>query len=122
MSKHLLPEKVARQDGSGAVIALEEACGKPLQITLGITHSMEQESLEISLWGSADNRNWKLLETFPKKFYCGTYSQLVDLSRRREVRFLRAEWKMKRWGYGETTPLFAFYLTLEEAKLAAAGA
>ena len=122
MSKHLLPEKVARQDGSGAVIALDDACGKPLQVTLGITRSVEQESLEISLWGSADNRNWKLLETFPQKFYCGTYSLLLDLSRLAEIRYLRAQWKMNRWGSGETTPMFGFYLMAEEAKLQAARA
>lgn len=122
MSKHLLPEKVARQDGAGAVMALEEACGKPLHVTLGITRTVEQESLEISLWGSADSKTWKRIETFPQKFYCGNYTLLIDLTRRPEIRYLRAEWKMQRWGRGETTPLFGFFVMLEEAKLQAVGA
>jgi hypothetical protein len=122
MSKHLLPEKVARQDGASAAMTLEGACGKPLLVTLGITRSVEQESLEISLWGSPDNRNWKHLQTFPQKFYCGTYSMLLDLSRWRDVKYIRAEWRMQRWGCAETTPMFGFYLEAQEAKLQAAGA
>ena len=122
MSKQLLPEHVARQDGAGAAIALDESCGKSLLLTLGITRSLEQESLEISVWGSADGRNWIPLETFPQKFYCGTYSLVVDLARRKEIKYVRAQWKMNRWGRGETTPLFGFYLHAEETKLQAVGA
>jgi hypothetical protein len=122
MSKYILPEGVARQDGSGAVIALEGSCGKPLLLTLGITRSQEQESLEVSVWGSADRASWELLDTFPQKFYCGTYSLMVDLTRRPEIRHVRAHWKMNRWGRAETTPLFGFYLLAEETKLQAVGA
>ncbi len=122
MSRFLLPEGVARQDGAGAVVALDESCGKTLLLTLGITRSLEQESLEVSIWGSADRRSWVLLETFPQKFYCGTYSLTIDLARRPEIRHVRAQWKMNRWGRGETTPLFGFYVTAEEPKLQAVGA
>ena len=122
MSKLLLPESVARQDGAGAVIALESDSGKPLLLTLGITRIVEQESLEISVWGSEDRETWRLLEMFPQKFYCGTYSLLLDLSRSPEVRYLRAQWAMNRWGGGETEPLFGFYLAAEEAELHAIGA
>lgn len=117
MSKYILPESVARQDGAGAGIALEDACGKPLLLTLGITRSLEQESLEVSLWGSSDRKNWTLLETFPQKFYCGTYSLMIDMARHPDIRHIRAQWKMNRWGRGETTPLFGFYLTVEEPRL-----
>lgn len=122
MSRYLLPESVARQDGTGAVIALDEVRSKPLLLTLGITRSLEQESLEVSIWGSPDRKNWIHLETFPRKFYCGTYSLLVDLARRSDIRYLRAQWKMHRWGQGETAPLFGFYLTAEETRLQAVGA
>lgn len=122
MSTYLLPENIARQDGTGADVALERSCGKPLLLTLGITRSLEQESLEVSIWGSQDRRSWTLIETFPQKFYCGNYSLLVDLTRRPEIKHVRAQWKMNRWGRGEPTPLFGFYLLVEEAKLQAAGA
>jgi len=124
-SRFLLPENVARRDGDGAVIALDAARGKPLLLTLGITRIVESESLEVSVWGSPesknDKRNWKLLGSFPPKNYCGTYSLTLDLTRRPEVAFLRAGWKMARWNRtGE--PLFGFYLFAEELLVQAAGA
>ena len=122
MALFIIPENVARQDGAGDVITLETARGKPLQLTLGITRTVEQESLEMSVWGSPDQDRWHLLETFPQKFYCGTYSLVLDLSRHADVRYVRAHWKMSRWGGGETTPLFGFYLQLDETRLHAVGA
>lgn len=122
MSRFLLPESIARQDGSGADCALESDCGKALLLTLGITRTMEQESLEITVWGSSDRRDWKLLQVFPQKFYCGTYSLLLDLAKLPDLKYLRASWKMNRWGRGDSSPLFAFYLTAEEARLQAVGA
>ena len=118
----ILPENIARQDGSSADIPLETGRGKPLLLTLGITRIVEQESLEISVWGSTDKEDWQLLGTFPRKYYCGTYSLLLDLSRHADIRYLRAQWKVSRWGRGETTPLFDFYLSAEEARVQAARA
>lgn len=120
-SPFLLPECVARENGAGAEIALGSDRGKALTLTLEITRIVEQESLEISVWGSSDRQDWRILQIFPQKFYCGTYSQFLDLSRHFDVRYLRAEWKMNRWGR-ETLPLFGFYLSVEEAKLHAVGA
>jgi hypothetical protein len=122
MTKVLLPENVAQQDGAGAAIALDSARGKPLLLTLGITRIVELESLEVSVWGSPDSRNWKLLQAFPRKAYCGTYSMALDLSRYREVRHLRAQWKMIRWGRGQIAPLFGFYLLAEDPVLHAVSA
>ena len=122
MSKYLLPESVARQDGAGAAMALGENRGKPLLLTLGITRSLEQQSLEVSLWGSSEGRSWRLLETFPQKFYCGTYSLMVDLAKHADIQHIRAQWRMSRWSRGETVPLFGFYLRAEEGKLQAVGA
>jgi|SRR5579872_1126038 len=122
MSLWILPESVARQDGIGAEIALDANRGKSLLLTLGITRIMEQESLEVSLWGSSDGVAWGKLHVFPHKFYCGTYSLLVDLARFPEIRYIRAQWKMKRWARGEAVPLFGFYLLAEEPHLQAVGA
>jgi hypothetical protein len=119
---YILPENVAREDGKSAVIALEAGRGKALSLTLGITRTTEQESLEMSVWGSPDRDRWRLLETFPQKFYCGTYALGLDLTRHSDVRYLRAEWKMSRWSTGAAMPLFGFYLSVEESKLHAVGA
>ncbi len=108
----LLSETVARQDGVGPELELGQAVGKPLMLTLGITRIIEQESLDVSIWGSADGKEWgaKPLISFPQKFYCGTYQLLLDLREKPDVRFLRATWKAQRWGKGEPKPLFGAYL------------
>lgn len=118
----LLPENVVRHNGAGAEIALESARGKLLLLTLDVIRTVERESLEVSIWGSPNQTSWKLLGFFPRKDYCGTYTQLLDLAEHPEVEFLRAEWKMRRWGSGETTPLFEFSLSAEEPALHAVGA
>jgi hypothetical protein len=122
MLTYLLPESIARQDGSGEIIALEDAQGKPLLLRLGITRIIEQESLDVSLWGSPDRRSWRLIQVIPQKSYCGTYPLWVDLALHPDVRYLRADWKMARWARADEPALFGFYLLAEEGRLQAAGA
>ena len=121
MALYLLPESVAREDGAGTAVALGVGRGKPLLLTLAITRALEQESLEMSIWGSPDRDNWHLLETFPQKFYCGNYALVLDLARHSDVRYLRAEWRVNRWGAGDTAPLFGFHIRMEEPRLHAVG-
>ena len=113
----LIPEAVIREDGAGPEVSLGSSQGKLLRLTLGITRIIEQESLEVSIWGSADNTNWgaKPLLCLPQKFYCGLYRLLLDLGPAPEVQYLRAKWKVNRWGHGEGKPLFGAYLFVEEA-------
>lgn len=120
----LVPETVVREDGAGPVLDLGPSQGKPLKLTLGITRIVEQESLELSIWGSPDQENWgaKPLAVFPQKFYCGVYSLLLDLQAHPELRYLRAQWKVNRWGRGPLTPLFGFYVVAEETAQPAAAA
>jgi len=118
----LLPDIVAREDGVGAEIALDGANGKLLQLTLGIDRILDQESLDVSLWGSPDNEHWERLSAFPQKSYCGNYSMQLDLTRRPHISYLRAQWSMRRWGAGDRGPLFGFHLFAEEARYRAAGA
>jgi hypothetical protein len=123
MATYLLPDSIARQDGASREIPLESVGCKPLQLTLGITRIVEQESLELSLWGSEDRDRWQFLAAFPQKFYCGTYSMLLDLTRYPGLRYLRAQWKMSRWTrHADSEPLFGFYLLADDAKFQAAGA
>lgn len=114
LPQFLLPETVARQDGMGTEIAFEREI---VQLTLGITRIISQESLEVSVWGSADGEFWRPLVAFPRKFYCGTYSIHLDLTRYDDVRYLRAQWKMGRWTQDERAPLFGFYLRAEEGRM-----
>jgi hypothetical protein len=119
---YLLPETVARENGSGAEVALDDAQGGTLLLTLGVNRIVEQESLEVSVWGSPDKQRWEELAAFPRKSYCGKYPLVLDLTGHHEIRYLRADWKMSRWGHGkEPAPLFGFYLLAEGAKPRAAG-
>jgi hypothetical protein len=126
LPQFLVPETVARQDGASAALEIGNAAGSALLLTLGITRIIEQESLDVLIQGSADGENWdeKPLIRFPQKFYCGTYTLVLDLSRRPDVKYLRAVYKLNRWGRGDSTPLFGFYLFVQQAtdKLALASA
>jgi hypothetical protein len=44
---------------------------------------------------------------------------LLDLARHPGVRYLLARWTVNRWGRGDLTPLFAFYVFLEQAVVSA---
>ena len=118
LPQFLLPETVARQDGMGAELPFER---KIVELTLGITRIIAQESLEVSVWGSADGEHWRPLAAFPQKFYCGNYSLVLDITRYPGVRYLRAQWKMVRWtrcsNHDERAPLFGFYLRAQEGRL-----
>ncbi len=118
----LIPESTVREDGTGLVLSLDNSQGGLILLTLGITRIIEQESLDITIRGSADGQQWseKPILAYSQKFYCGTYQMLLDLRKHPDVRFLRAQWKVNRWGRGEAKPLFGFYLFVSEATRAAA--
>jgi hypothetical protein len=108
----VLQETTIRENGSGSPLALGELPSPIVLLTLGITRIIEQESLDLSIWGSADGNEWgsKPLIAFPQKFYCGTYQILLDLSPHPDVKYLRAQWLVQRWGRGEPKPLFGCYV------------
>ena len=119
----LLPETVARQDGTGSVLEVDsEFESRLVRLTLGITRIIAQENLDVSVWGSEDGSHWQLLLTFPQKFYCGTYSTVLNLSRHPNVKYLRAGWRMGRLIQDERAPLFEFYLLAGELREVAANA
>ena len=111
----LVPETTIEANGAGPALQLGPAAGKTLLLTLGVTKIVEQESLDLSIWGSADGNDWgaKPLAAFPQKFYAGIYTLLLDLSGKPEVKHLQARWQVSRWGVGSTTPLFKFYVFAE---------
>ena len=114
----LLPETTVREAGNSSELDLGESKGRLVLLTLGITRIIEQESLDVSIWGSADGNEWgtKPLIAFPQKFYCGTYQILLDLTPHTNVRFVRVKWSAQRWGKGDTRPMFGFYVFAQEMK------
>jgi len=120
----LLPDQIVRQNGSGPALDVSQHAGSVLSITLGINRIIEQESLDLSIYGSADGQTWgpKPIASFPQKFYCGVYNLLVDLSDHPDVKYIRCDWKVNRWGRGEPTPLFGLYVFVEPTQVRALSA
>jgi hypothetical protein len=116
LASFILPETTIREAGTGPVVDLGENRGNLMLLTLGITRIIEQESLDISIWGSADGAEWgtKPLLSFPQKFYCGTYQIMLDLREQPTLRFLRVKYQAHRWGKGDPKPLFGAYVFAQE--------
>ena len=113
----LVPEKTrVIAKGDGPTLDIGGAGNRVFLLTLDITAVVEQESLDVSIFGSADGVTWaaKPIDKFPQKFYRGDHPLLLDLSRAAETKFLRAHWEVNRWGRGETTPLFEFHVSIKE--------
>jgi len=102
-------EITVRECGESAPFPLGEDGGQRLLLTLGITHATEQESLDVDVYASEDGEKWveKPIAGFPRKFYCGTYQMVVPPG---TGRYLRAVWRVSRWGRGENRPFFRFYV------------
>jgi hypothetical protein len=115
--KYLLSESVQKEDGAGPVVSLNEFCGKLLVVTLDITNVVERTGLTVALWGSPDQVAWGAnpLLTFRQRQYCGVYSVLLNLATHTDVRHLRVQWSMNRWGKTERTPLFGFEVFVQES-------
>jgi hypothetical protein len=102
--------------GDGPAVDVGGAASRVFLVTLAITKIIEQESLDVSIYGSPDGATWgaKSIAAFPQKFYCGEAPLLLDLTAHADVKFVRAHWEVARWGRGTETPMFEFGVTLKE--------
>jgi hypothetical protein len=113
----LVPEKtVVTAKGEGAGVDVSGAGNRVFLLSLEITNIVEQESLDVSIYGSGDGSTWgaKPLNSFPQKFYRGQHPLLLDLTGQQDVKFVRAHWQPARWGRGAETPMFEFQLAIKE--------
>ncbi len=110
------PKTAASAKGDGPSVDVSGAASRVFLVTLAITKIIEQESLDVSIYGSVDGATWdaKSIAAFPQKFYCGEWPLLLDLTSHPNVKFVRAHWEMARWGRGTETPMFEFGVTLKE--------
>jgi len=111
----IAPATVVTSKGDGPTVPLA-APGKVYLLTLDIARVVEQEALDVSVWGSADGATWeaKPLAVFPQKFYPGQHPLLLDLAPHAAITALRAHWEVNRWGRGSETPMFEVSLQLRE--------
>jgi hypothetical protein len=101
-------------NGHGQAFNIDASRTRTFLCSMDITEQIEQESIDISVWGSADGEDWGKLPLLkmPQRFYKGDTRQVLDLSMKETVRFLRAKWELARWGRVAPHPMFVvgFYL------------
>jgi hypothetical protein len=102
--------------GDGEAVSLSDAVNRVFLLTLNISEIVEQESLDVSIYGSADGATWgaKPVAAFPQKFYRADHPLLMDLTNQADVKFVRAHWEVVRWGRGSETPMFEFGVSIKE--------
>jgi hypothetical protein len=107
---------VVTAKGDGPTVDVSAAASRVFLLTLDITDIIEQESLDVSVYGSADGTAWspKPIVAFPQKFYREQSVLLLDLTAHPDVKFVRAHWDVARWGRGTEAVLFEFGVTLRE--------
>jgi len=112
----LVPLNTVNAKGDGVAVSVSGAANQVFLLTLNITNIVEQESLDVSIYGSADGATWaaKPVAAFPQKFYRAEHPMLLDLTVQANVKFVRAHWEVARWGRGSETPMFEFNVTIKE--------
>jgi len=101
-------------NGDGEAFDVSTSSTRTFLCLLTVTDQMEQESLDVSIHGSADGATWtpKPLLKLPQQFYRGHSKMILDLSLRTKIRFIRARWELNRWGRGAPLPMFVAGLEL----------
>jgi hypothetical protein len=110
------PDTRMEASADGASFNISESATRTFLCRLTVTDQIEQESLDVSIWGSADGETWpkRPLLKLPQQFYRGTTKLVLDLSLRSEVKFIRARWDLNRWGRVAPTPMFVAGMELVE--------
>jgi hypothetical protein len=103
-------------NGEGHAFEIAASETRVFMCTMFITEQIEQESVDISVWGSADGQDFGKLPLLkmPQRFYRGETRQILDLTLKPEVKFLRAKWELTRWGRGAPHPVFVLGFNLSE--------
>jgi hypothetical protein len=117
MQLQLIPADTRMEaSADGASFNISESATRTFLCRLTVTDQIEQESVDVSIWGSADGETWpkRPLLKLPQQFYRGTTKLVLDLSLRPEVKFIRARWDLNRWGRVAPTPMFVAGMDLVE--------
>jgi hypothetical protein len=112
----LVPQNTVNAKGDGSPVDISSALSRVFLLNLNITRIVEQEALDVSVFGSADGAIWspKPLAAFPQKFYAGDHPLLLDLTGHSDVKFVRGHWEVNRWGRGTEVPMFEFAVSIKE--------
>jgi hypothetical protein len=112
----IAPKTRVTENGEGAPQEIGGSQTRTFLCSMLIADQIEQESVDVSIWGSADGVDWKSkpLLKMPQRFYRGETRQILDLSHMPEIRFVRAKWELTRWGRVAPHPMFVIGLHLSE--------
>ena len=103
-------------NGDGEPRDIGSSATRTFLCTMFIEDQIEQESVDLSIWGSQDGQEWGKMPLLkmPQQFYRGESRQVLDLSVRPEIRFVRAKWELARWGRVAPHPMFVLGFHLSE--------
>ena len=110
------PGTTVREKGHGEKVDVRGSSTRTFFCVLQISDQIEQESIDVSIWGSADGENWGThpVLKLPQQFYRGETRAVLDLTLVPERNFIRAGWELNRWGRVAPLPMFVFGLHLVE--------
>jgi hypothetical protein len=110
------PGKLLQENGHGETVDIRASSTRTFFCTMLIREQIEQESVDVSIWGSADGENWgtQPLLKLPQQFYRGETRAVLELTLVPEVNFIRAGWELNRWGRVAPLPKFVLGLHLLE--------
>ncbi len=108
--------KRVEANGDGEKVDISGSATRTFLCAMFITGQVEQESIDVSIYGSADGENWpgKPVLKLPQRFYRGETRAVLELTLRPGVKFIRAHWDLNRWGRVAPERLFVFGLHLTE--------
>jgi len=117
MEFDLIPnDTLLNENGVTAAVDIRASETRTFFCVMTIVEQIEQESVDVSIWGSADGENWGThpLLKLPQQFYRGETRAVLDLTLVPEVNFIRAAWDLNRWGRVAPLPMFVLGLQLKE--------
>ena len=117
MEFDLIPnDTLVKESGFGAAVDIRASQTRTFFCVMNITDQIEQESVDVSIWGSIDGENWGThpILKLPQQFYRGETRAVLDLTLVPEINFIRAGWDLNRWGRVAPLPMFVLGLHLKE--------
>ena len=117
MEFYLIPkDTLVKENGNGAPVDIRASHTRTFFCVMNITDQIEQESVDLSIWGSADGENWGThpILKLPQQFYRGETRAVLELRLVPEVNFIRAGLELNRWGRVAPLPMFVLGLHLTE--------
>jgi hypothetical protein len=109
-------DTLVNESGFGAAVDIRTSETRTFFCVMNITDQIEQESVDVSIWGSANGENWGThpILKLPQQFYRGETRAVLDLTLVPEINFIRVNWDLNRWGRVAPLPMFVLGLHLKE--------